>query len=176
MILLFLLQILKIIYNIIKLDFFWKVNSKAYSNEDLRVVKKISGGTAWNCTAIGDKTLVKGKINKWKIQVSKMTSNQIMIGIVPKNVNIEVDNNHRKGYVTNLGNFGKHNLGKYSSFASHELNEGNIFEIIVDLKIGNISFCANGKNLGVFCDSIIKDIDYVPFIDIQQEQTEITLL
>ena len=133
--------------NIIKLDFFWKVNSKAYSNEDLRAVKKISGGTAWNCTAIGDKTLVKGKINKWKIQVSKMTSNQIMIGIVPKNVNIEVDNNHRKGYVTNLGNFGKHNLGKYSSFASHELNEGNIFEIIVDLKIGNISFCANGKNL-----------------------------
>ena len=162
--------------DIIKLDFFWKVNSKAYSNEDLRAVKKVSGGTAWNCTAIGEKTLLKGKINKWKIQVSKMTSNQIMIGIVPKNINIDADNNHRKGYVTNLGNFHKHNLGKVSSFASHETNEGNIFEIIVDLKIGNISFWANGKNLGVFCDSIIIDIDYVPFIDIYQEQTEITLL
>ena len=162
--------------NIIKLDFGWKVNSKAYSNENLRTVKKVSGGSAWNCTSIGDKTLEKGKINKWKIQVSKLTSKGIIIGIVPKNINIEADNNYKKGYVTNLDNFYKHNLGICSPFASHETNEGHIFEIIVDLNIGKLSFSANGKNLGVFCDTILKDIDYVPFVEIYQEQTEITLL
>ena len=75
-----------------------------------------------------------------------------------------------------MANFYKHNLGIVSSFASHEPKEGNIFEIIVDLNIGKISFGVNGKNLGVFCDSILKDIDYAPFIDIRQEQTEVTLL
>ena len=162
--------------NAIYLDFRWKVNSKAYSNEDLRTVKKVSGGNSWNCSAIGDKTLIKGKINKWKIQVTRMTSEHIIIGIVPKNINIEAENNWKKGYCTNLENFYKHNLGVASIFASHKTNEGNIFEIIVDLNIGKLSFCANGKNLGVFCDNIIKDIDYVPFIEIYQEQTEITLL
>ena len=162
--------------NAINLDFRWKVNSKAYSNEDLRTVKKVSGGNSWNCSAIGDKTLIRGKINKWKIQVTRMTSENILIGIVPKNINIEAENNWKKGYCTNLRNFYKHNLGVVSIFASHATNEGNIFEIIVDLNIGKLSFCANGKNLGVFCDNIIKDIDYVPFIEINKEQTEITLL
>ena len=162
--------------NIIKLDFGWIVNSKAYLDQNLKAVKKVSGGTAWNCTAIGDKTLVKGIINKWNLQVSKLTNKNIIIGIVPKNINIEADNNYKKGYVTNLANFYKHNLGIFSPFASHETSEGNIFEIIVDLNIGKISFGANRKNLGVFCDSIPKDIDYVPFIEIYQEQTEITLL
>ena len=91
--------------SIIKLDFAWKINSKAYTNEDRKTVKKVSGGNSWNCTAIGDKTLVKGKINKWAIQVSKMTSSQILVGIVPKNINIEAGENWKKGYITNLNIF-----------------------------------------------------------------------
>jgi len=40
-----------------------------------------------------------------------MTSESIIIGIVPKNINIEAENNWKKGYCTNLENFYKHNLG-----------------------------------------------------------------
>ena len=162
--------------SIIKLDFAWKINSKAYTNEDKKTLKKVSGGSAWNCTAIGDKTLVKGKINKWAIQVSKMTSSHILVGIVPKNINIEAVENWKKGYITNLNNHGKHNLGICAPYATLEAKEGHIIETVVDLKTGSISFWANGKNLGVFCENIPKDIDYVPFIEIYQEQTEISLL
>ena len=49
-------------------------------------------------------------------------------------------------------------------------------EIIANLDIEEISFCLNRKNLGIFCDNIYKDIEYVPFIDIHDEKIEITLL
>jgi len=52
--------------NAINLDFRWKINSKAYSNEDLRTVKKVSDGKSWNCSVIGDKTLIRGKITSNK--------------------------------------------------------------------------------------------------------------
>ena len=160
---------------IINLDFGWKINNKASISNDLKTIRKISGGEAWNCSAFGDKILVKGKINKFKIQLIKMTS-CIVFGIVPKGTNINGINNWEKGYITCSVNFAKHNLGVYTEFAKQKASEGNIFEIIADLDRGELSFSLNGKNLGIFCDNIIKDIEYVPFVDINKEETEIRLL
>ena len=125
--------------------------------------------------AFGDKNLVQGKINKWKIQLTKHTGD-IVFGIVPKGIDINGIENWKKGYITCSGNFYKHNLGVFATFAKHNTTEGNIFEVIVDLEKGELSFSANGINLGIFCQNIIKDIEYLPFVDIENEGTEITLL
>ena len=160
---------------IINLKFGWKINNNGHLTNDRKTVLKITGGSKWNCTAIGDKTLVKGKINKWKIQLTKITS-YIVCGIVPKDINIEADENWKKGYVTNCYNFGRHNLGVYQQLIHYKAEEGNIVEIIANLENGELSFSLNGKNLGTICNNIIKDIDYVPFIEIHDERNEITLL
>ena len=160
---------------VVNLVFGWKINDKAHLSNDSKTVKKIAGGNCWNCTALGDKSLVQGKINKWKIQLTKQTGN-IVFGIVPKDTDKNGINNWKKGYVTCSGNFYKHNLGVVSSFVKHDTTEGNIFEVVVDLEKGELSFSANGVNLGIFCHNIIKGIEYAPFVDLVNEETEITLL
>ena len=160
---------------IVNLNFGWIINDKASITNDLKTIKKISGGEMWNCSAFGNKSLIKGKINKFKIQLTKMTSN-FVFGIMPKGTNINGINNWQKGYVTCTYNFGKHNLGVYTDFAKQQATEGNIIEIIADLDRGELSFALNGKNLGIFCDNIIKDIEYVPFVDVCKEESELRLL
>ena len=102
-------------------------------------------------------------------------------GNIEENKN-ETDNdingieNWRKGYVTCSINFDKHNLGVHTEFAKKEAKEGSIIEIIADLDRGELSFSLNGNNLGIFCDNIIKDIEYVPFVEIHKEGSEIQLL
>ena len=103
---------------IINLNFGWIINDKATLTEDLKTIRKISGGEAWNCSAFGNKSLIKGKINKFKIQLTKVTS-YFVFGIIPK-TNINGINNWQKGYITCSINFGKHNLGVYTEFAKKE--------------------------------------------------------
>ena len=162
-------------HKIINLNFGWKANNNGRVNNDSKTFLKICGGSGWNCTALGDKALIKGKINKWKIQLRKKDSD-ILFGIVPKDINIESCENWRKGYITNSGNFGKHNLGIYQAFNNIKAVEGNIIEIIVNLEKLELSFTLNGKDLGIFCSNIIKDIDYVPFVEIYKEGDEVTLI
>ena len=135
----------------------------------------MSGGTQWNCSAVGNISLINGKINKWKIQIEEM-NNDIVFGIVPKNIELNAIDNWKNGYVTCNGNFAKHNLGVWSKFAERKAQKGSIIEIIVDLEMGKLSFSLNGENVGVFCDNIIKDIEYVPFLDIISEGTKVRLL
>ena len=160
---------------IVNLNFGWIINDKASITNDLKTIKKISGGDSWNCSAFGNKSLIKGKINKFKIQLTKMTSN-FVFGIMPKGTNINGINNWQKGYITCSLNFAKHNLGVFTEFAKQKATEGNIIEIIADLDRGELSFALNGKNLGIFCDNIIKDIEYVPFVDVCKEESELRLL
>ena len=68
---------------IINLKFGWKINDNARSTNDLKIVRKVAGGAKWNCSAVGDKSLIRGKTNRWKIQISRLTGN-IVFGIVPK--------------------------------------------------------------------------------------------
>ena len=160
---------------IVNLKFGWKINNNTQITNDLKTIKKVAGGSYWNCSDVGDICLINGKINKWKIQLRKHTGD-IVLGIVPKGIDLNTIDNWKKGYVTCSSNFGKHTLGVRTKFADCQAGEGNIMEIIANLDIGEISFCLNRKNLGIFCDNIYKDIEYVPFIDIHHEKTEITLL
>ena len=160
---------------VINLKFGWTVNDKAHLSNNSKTVRKIGGGSGWNCSSLGDKSLIPGAINKWKIQLTKYTG-AIVLGIVPKGTDINGIDNWKKGYVTCSGNFAKHNLGICTEFAKHQASEGNILEVIVDLEKGELSFSVNGINQGLFCQNIIKDIEYLPFVDIDTPETEITLL
>ena len=162
---------------IVNLKFGWKINDNARIIDNSKTVKKVSGGSKWNCSAIGDKTLINGKINKWKLQLTKYTGG-IVFGIVPKYINIGVNaiDNWTLGYVTCSSNFAKHNLGVWTEFAKHQAKQRNIVEVFVDLEKGELSFSVNGKNFGIFCQNIMKDIEYVPFLDINNEESEVTLI
>ena len=52
----------------------------------------------------------------------------------------------------------------------------DIVEIIVDLEKWKVSFILSGTDLGIYCEDISKNIDYVPFIDIYYIGTEISLI
>ena len=160
--------------NIVNLKFGWIKSENASINNGLNSAKKVSGGGKWNCSCFGNRSLIKGKINKWKLQLSG--SGDFVFGIIPKGTNINEIDNWKRGYVTCSCNFAKHNLGEWSEFLKLQAKEGNIIEIIVDLDRGELSFSLNGKNLGIFCNNIIKDIEYIPFIDIYKEESEIRLV
>ena len=127
---------------------------------------------------IGDVCLIKGKINKWKIQVNNIRTDDshILFGIVPENVDLNGVNNYKKGYCTNFDNFGKYHLGVYTQTYNHRGKNGDIIEIIVDLEKGQLSFILNDIDLGIFCDNIDKNINYVPFVEMLYVGTEISLL
>ena len=171
------------INNEIELIFKWKVSELRNKllcelKNDFKTIKKISGNNVWNCTAVGDTCLIKGKINKWKIKVNNINPNpsHLLIGIVPSNIDLNGINNYKKGYCTNFDNFGPHNLGNYTATLNFRGKRDDIVEIIVDLEKGQLSYSLNDIDLGVFFDNIDKSIDYVPFAEMYHIGTEITLI
>ncbi len=55
---------------------------------------------------------------------------------------------------------------KQSNYYNHneELKEGDIIEVIVDRKLGNLSFVVNNINYGIACSSIPKEDELYPTI------------
>lgn len=164
--------------NEVDLRFKWKASNlrkKLFCElkNDSKTVKKIAN-EGWNCTAVGDKCLVDGKINKWKIQLNGGAPD-IMFGIVPSNVDLNTNENFKMGYVTNLINFGKHNLSVYTPYLNYKAKVGDIVEIIVNLVKGELYYSVNGSEPEIFCDYINKNIEYVPFVDLRYIGSEISL-
>ena len=169
--------------NEINLKFRWKASDTRRKllceiKNDSKTIKKISGNGSENCTVIGDICLIKGKINKWKIQVDNINNDppHILFGIVPENVDLNGIHNYKTGYATNFSNFNKYNLGVWNENYHHKGKKGDIIEIIVDLEKGQLSFILNDIDLGIFCDNIDKNINYVPFVEMIYVGTEISLL
>ena len=167
--------------NVIDLKFKWKISEArkllCELKNDSKTIKKFNGDCLWNCTAIGDRCLIKGKTNRFKIQVKNLgKSPEIYFGIVPSNIDLNGINNYKLSYSTDLANFNKHNLGVYTATYNISAKKDDIVEIIVDLEKWKLSFILNGTDLGIYCEDISKNIDYVPFIDIYYIGTEISLI
>ena len=64
----------------------------------------------------------------------------------------------------------------YTATYNHRGKNGDIIEIIVDLEKGELSYILNDIDLGIFCDNIDKNINYVPFVEMYYVGTEISLL
>ena len=134
-------QLTPLINNEVDLKFKWKASEKTKKflcelKDDFKTIKKISGDNLHNCTIIGDKSLIKGKINKWKIK-NRYDKTHILFGINRADVDLNGERNYKYGYITNLENMNKHNLGVYTAINNHNIKPNNIIGIVVDLEKEN---------------------------------------
>ena len=181
------LEKLKIFGKIVKVElenFKFKFKSGTnytLSNNNL-VATKTSGGDSWNCTIIGDKEIPKDKISKWKIKINnfkiKFNNWGILIGIGPNNPNNEEYFNRRCiSFIC-----GKSKLCIKSRYdenynnKSGKLKEGDIIEVIVDRKLGNLSFSVNGDNYGIAYSNIEKEETLYPIVMINDENQIVEII
>ena len=142
---------------------------------------KNQGGDNWNCVIIGDKEIPKNKISKWKIQIKTDVYNgysDLHIGIGPNKFNKSVLYTQcwslysRKSYVyLNLRE-------KQSEYNNHKdkLKKNDIIEVIVDRKLGNLSFSVNDINYGIACSNIPKEQELYPTVVIYQQNLSVEIV
>ena len=56
------------------------------------------------------------------------------------------------------------------------MKEGDIIEVIVDRKIGNLSFAVNNVNFGIECSEIPKDDTLFPTVVLYEKGVEVELV
>ena len=143
-------------------------NNYNISDNGLKATK--SGSAGWNCVIIGDKEIPKDKISKWKIKINKNKFHRnnidIFIGIGPKFFKGDL---YTECWSIFSGSKNKVQIqmkAKQSNYYNHneELKEGDIIEVIVDRKLGNLSFVVNNINYGIACSSIPKEDELYPTI------------
>ena len=128
-------------------------------NEEGLVATKTGNGQEFNCTIIGDIEIPKNKICKWKIKINSDIKNVLLIGIGPDNPNNEIDF-YEKCWSFNCSNSKLVLLsGNYTLYGknSKKLKKGDIVEVIVDRKEGNLSFAVNDSDYGIACSNIPKE-------------------
>ena len=142
-------------------------NNYNISNNGLIALK--DGNNGWNCVIVGDKEIPKDKISKWKIKINKINQSSswdIFIGIGPRIFQSQLYNEcwsifrcskKVQLYLKNEQN---------SNYNNHYevINEGDVIEVIVDRKKGNLSFAINNINYGIACSTIPKDDVLYPTI------------
>ena len=153
-----------------------KINNKGL------VATKINGGNDWNCTIIGDKEIPKNKVSKWKIRINnfeiKENTWNILIGIGPNNPNNEND------YYNECWCFicGESKISKKSyietEYNNHSgrLNKGDIITVIVDRKVGNLSFHINDSDYGIAVSEIPKDDILYPIVLINDQNQIVEII
>ena len=139
------------------------------------------GKNGWDCVVLGDKEIPKNRISKWKIKINKnktiSSSTDIAIGIGP---------NLFKGNLCNEcwsiisdGSEIKLRLREkdlYYNNLKSTMKEGDIFEVIVDRKLGNLSFSVNNINYGIACSEIPKDDILFPTVVLYERGIEVELV
>ena len=138
------------------------------------------GSDGWNCAIIGDKEIPKERISKWKIKINKNVSNNyndFYIGIGPKifkgnlyNECWSIFSAHSKIAIqmkVKNSNYNNQNI---------ILKEGDIIEIIVDRKLGNLSFAINDINCGIACSTIPKDEELYPTIILYEQNLSVEII
>ena len=141
-------------------------NNYNISDNGLIATKSAKGG--WNCVIIGDKEIPKEKISKWKIKINKnkfyRDNIDIFIGIGPKLFKNDLYNECWSIFNENKNKVQIQMKAKSSNYNNHkeELKEGDIIEVIVDRKLGNLSFAINNINYGIACSSIPKEDELYP--------------
>ena len=145
------------------------------SNNSL-IATKNNGGNIWNCTIFGNKEIPKNKISKWKIKINnfeiKANTWNILIGIGPDNPNNE-ENFYMKSWTFICGqsmiSIKSGGGTKYNNNKPKTLNKGDIIEVIVDRKLGNLSFSVNDENYGIAYSEIPKEDTLYPIVMINDQ-------
>jgi len=145
-----------------------------------KIATKNNGGNNFNCVIFGNKEIPKNKTSSWKIKLNSNTSAgwDIIIGIGPDNPNNENEffkkcwsfiSSNSQIYLKNDGctNYNNH---------SGRLKQGDIVEVIVDRKLGNLSFAVNNINYGIACSNIPKDEILFPTITIFDQNLSVEII
>ena len=147
-----------------------------------RIATKTSGGDNWNCTIIGDEEIPKNKLSKWKIKINnfeiKNNTWNILIGIGPLNFN------NYEPFYEKCWSFicGQSKLsiksGSTKDYNKHsgKLKKGDIIEVIVDRKTGNLSFSVNDINYGITGISIPNEASLYPVVMINDTNQTIEIV
>ena len=133
------------------------------------IATKSSGGDSWNCIIVGDKEIPRDRISKWKIKINEDKKYQgntdICIGIGPKSFNGNLYDECwsicSKG--SKAGLYNKNSSSDYNNLKDN-IKKGDIIEVIVDRKSGNLSFAINNINHGIACSNIPKDDILYPVV------------
>ena len=156
-------------------------NNYNISNNGLKASKTSNNG--FNCVIIGDKEIPKDRISKWKIKINKNKNPSfgidILIGIGPSI--IKGNNPQNECWCILSGTESKVGLrikGKALEYNNHneQLKEGDIIEVIVDRKLGNLSFALNGTNFGIACSTIPKDDILYPTIVLYEQGQNVEIV
>jgi len=147
-------------------------NNYSVTNNGL-IATKDKGGNAWNCVIIGDKEIPKNKISKWKIKIKTDISksyDDFYIGIGPSNFNSSLYNECWSLYSSRSESYYQMKE-KNSKINNHKekLKKNDIIEVIVDRKLGNLSFAINDINYGIACSNIPKEEILYPTVVIYQQ-------
>jgi len=162
--------------------FKFKEGSNYTLNNNGLIATKTNGGDGWNCTILGNRKIPKNKISKWKIRINNFQLKQngwnILIGIGPNNVKNELCfYNYCWTFICGnsqlslkSGNHSKY-TGEYK-----KLNKGDIIEVIVDRKEGNLSFGVNGKNYGLTNVKIPENEELYPVVLINDQNQTVEIV
>ena len=149
-------------------------------SKDGLIATKSDGGNDWNCTIFGDKEIPKNKISKWKIKLNSETKQSwdILIGIGPNNPK-NIKDFYKKcwSFISSSSKLVllSETSIKYNNH-SGRLKKGDIVEVIVDRKLGNLSFAVNGSDFGIACISIPKEDILYPTIMIYDPDLQVELV
>ena len=145
-----------------------------------KIATKNNGGKSFNCVIFGNKEIPKNKTSSWKIKLNSNTSQpwDILIGIGPDNPNNE--NEFYKKCWSFISSNSKiclksNNCTDYNNH-SGRLKQGDIVEVIVDRKLGNLSFAVNNINYGIACSNIPKDEILFPTVTIHDQNLSVEII
>ena len=156
-------------------------NNYNTSNNGLIALK--DGNNGWNCVIVGDKEIPKDKISKWKIKINKDKTRKenidIFIGIGPKIFNGNLYNECWSIYSKDNGSIIKLQLkDNQLDYNSHKekLKEGDIIQVIVDRKKGNLSFAVNDVDFGIACSTIPKEDELFPTVVLYEKGLKVEII
>ena len=115
----------------------------------------------------------RDKISKWKIKIKSNIStslSDIHIGIGPKIIKSNLYNECWSVY-SQCSNVYLHMKGKEFEYNNHneKFKKNDIVEVIVDRKLGNLSFAINGIDFGIGCSNIPKEDPLYPTVVLFQQ-------
>ena len=156
-------------------------NNYIISNNGL-VATKNKGDDDWNCVFVGDREIPKNRISKWKIKINTDVryncTYDLFVGIGPNQFNgilfdecWSICKNGTEGVCFYMQK-------QFIAFKNYKnkIKKDDIIEVIVDRKLGNLSFCVNDFNCGIVWTAIPKEESLYPTIVLYEQNHSIELV
>jgi len=167
------------------INFNWKIGKNYTLSENKKIATKTTGGNFYNCNILGDIILPKNLVSKWKIKLNKFAMSSchpwiILIGVGPSNLNQNETNLYEKTwtFICGLSAISVKSGSLTNAYKEHfgkKLKQGDVIEVMINRKNGELSFSINGNYYRVAC-KIPMDIDLSPFVLIRDQGESIELI